>query len=186
MDLATLGMGVLIFVARIVDVSIGTLRVSSIIQGRTRAAFLLGFVETGMWVFIIASVIERIADSPIIGVFYALGFSTGNVVGIMLERRMAYGNMVVRAFVPSDGEKIAEAIYGQGFGVTLFPGKGVKGPVTEVCVVCRRGEIRQITDTIESMWPGAFYVTEHAGLVSGINRPIAQPLTGWRGVHKKK
>ena len=186
MDWATLGMGVVIFVARIVDVSVGTMRVASIIQGRTRAAFILGFLETGMWVFIIASVLQRIAEKPVIGIFYALGFSTGNVVGIMLERRMAYGNMVVRAFVPSDGEKIAEAIYALGFGVTLFPGKGVKGPVTEVCVVCRRGEIRRITDTIESMWPGAFYVTEHAGLVSGINRPIAQPLAGWRGVQKKK
>ena len=186
MDWGTLAMGVVIFVARIVDVSVGTMRVASIIQGRTRAAFFLGFFETGMWVFIIASVLDRIADSPIIGVFYALGFSTGNVVGIMLERRMAYGNMVVRAFVPSDGEKIAEAIYEKGFGVTLFPGKGVKGPVTEVCVVCRRGEIRTITDTIEEMWPGAFYVAEPAGTVRGINRPIAQPLTGWRGVHKKK
>jgi uncharacterized protein YebE (UPF0316 family) len=186
MDWATLGMGLLIFCARIVDVSIGTMRVTSIIQGRTRAAFLLAFVETGMWVFIIASVLKRIADRPIIGVFYALGFATGNAVGIMLERRMAYGNMVVRAFVPSNGERIAQAIYDQGFGVTLFPGKGVHGPVTEVCVVCRRGEIKQIIDTIEKMWPGAFYVTEHAGVVSGINRPIAQPLTGWRGVKKQK
>ncbi len=186
MDWATVGVGIVIFFARIVDVSLGTLRVASIVQGRTRAAFVLGFLETGMWVFIIASVLGRIAARPVVGVFYALGFSTGNVIGIMLEKRMAYGNMVVRAFVPSDGEKIAEAIYDQGFGVTLFPGKGVKGPVTEVCVVCRRGEIKQITDTIEKMWPGAFYVTEPAGTVSGINRPIMQPLTGWRGVFKKK
>lgn len=186
MDWATIGIGIIIFFARIVDVSIGTMRVASIVQGRTRAAFALGFLETAMWVFIIASVLERIADRPIVGVFYALGFSTGNALGIVLEKRIAYGNMVLRAFVPSDGEKIAQAIYDQGFGVTLFPGKGVKGPVTEVCVVCRRGEIRQITDTIEEMWPGAFYVTEPAGSVQGINRPIMQPLTGWRSVHKKK
>ncbi len=186
MDVQTVMMGIVIFFARIVDVSLGTMRVASIIQGRTRAAFILGFLETGMWVFIIASVLQRIADRPIVGIFYALGFSTGNVVGIMLERRIAYGNMVVRAFVPSDGEKIATAIYAQGFGVTLFPGKGVHGPVTEVCVVCRRGELKQIIGTIEKMWPGAFYVTEPAGTVSGIDRPIMQPLTGWRGVHKKK
>jgi len=186
MDWATLGIGIIIFCARIVDVSMGTMRVASIIQGRSRAAFVLGFLETGMWVFIIASVLHRIAEKPIVGIFYALGFSTGNVVGIMLERRIAYGNMVVRAFVPSDGEKIAEAIYAQGFGVTLFPGQGVKGPVTEVCIVCRRGELKQIIDTIEKMWPGAFYVTEPAGTVSGIDRPIMQPLTGWRGVHKRK
>lgn len=186
MDWATLWFGLLIFVARVVDVSMGTLRVSSIVQGRTKAAFILAFLEIGMWVFIIASVIQRISDRPIIGVFYALGFATGNVVGIMLERRMAYGNMVVRAFVPSDGEKIAAAIYEEGFGVTLFPGKGIKGPVTEVCVVCRRGEVRRIASIIEKMWPGAFYVTEVAGSVQGIARPIAQPLTGWRGVQKKK
>jgi uncharacterized protein YebE (UPF0316 family) len=147
---------------------------------------MLGFLEIGMWIFVIASVLERITERPILGVFYAVGFSTGNVVGIMLERRIAYGNMVVRAFVPSDGERIAKAIYEQGFGVTLFPGKSVKGPVTEVCVVCRRGEIKQIIRTIEDMWPGAFYVTEPAGTVSGINRPIMQPLTGWRGIQKRK
>jgi uncharacterized protein YebE (UPF0316 family) len=186
MDWATIGIGIVIFLARIVDVSLGTMRVSSIIQGRTRAAFVLGFLEISMWLFIIASVLDRIADKPIVGVFYALGFSVGNVVGIMLEKRIAYGNMVVRAIVPSDGEKIAAAIYEQGFGVTLFPGKGVKGPVTEVCVVCRRGELKQVVDTIEKMWPGAFYVTELAGTVSGIERPIMQPLTGARGVFKKK
>jgi uncharacterized protein YebE (UPF0316 family) len=186
MDWGIIWHGVIIFCARIVDVSLGTMRVSSIIQGRTRAAFVLAFLETGMWVFIIASVLKTITAQPVIGVFYALGFATGNVVGIMLERRIAYGNMVVRAFVPSDGERIAQAIYDHGFGVTLFPGKGVKGPVTEVCVVCRRGEIRQITNIIEEMWPGAFYVTELAGNVRGINRPIAQPLAGWRSVQKKK
>jgi uncharacterized protein YebE (UPF0316 family) len=186
MDWMTLWIGVLVFCARIIDVSLGTMRVASIVQGRTRAAFLLGFMETAMWVYIIASVLHQIHDRPVVGLFYALGFSTGNVVGIKLEQRIAYGNMVVRAFVPSDGEKIAQAIYDQGFGVTLFPGKSVKGPVTEVCVVCRRAEIRQVIDTIETMWPGAFYVTEPAGTVSGISRPIMQPLTGWRGIHKKK
>jgi len=186
MDWGTIWFGLLIFAARVFDVSVGTLRVSSIVQGRTKAAFVLAFLETGMWVFIIASVLDRITLRPVVGVFYALGFATGNVVGIMLERRMAYGNMVVRAFVPSDGERIAEAIYEQGFGVTLFPGKGMKGPVTEVCVVCRRGEVRRITRIVEEMWPGAFYVTEVAGSVQGIARPIAQPLTGWRGVQKKK
>jgi uncharacterized protein YebE (UPF0316 family) len=186
MDWGTIWLGVVIFVARVLDVTVGTMRVASIVQGRTRSAFILAFLETGMWVFIIAAVLERIGQSPILGLFYAMGFATGNVVGIMVERRIAYGNMVVRAFVPSDGEKIAAAIYEQGFGVTLFQGKGMKGPVTEVCVVCRRGEIRQVTKTIEDMWPGAFYVTEHAGFVRGINRPIMQPLTGWRGVQKKK
>ena len=107
MDWGTIWFGLVIFAARVVDVSIGTLRVASIVQGRTKAAFILAFLETGMWVFIISSVLGRIVERPIVGVFYALGFATGNVVGIMLERRMAYGNMVIRAFVPSDGENHA-------------------------------------------------------------------------------
>jgi uncharacterized protein YebE (UPF0316 family) len=186
MDMTTLLMGLVIFIARIVDVSLGTMRMVSIVQGRTRAAFVLGFVEVGMWLVIIASVLERIAEKPVLGVFYALGFATGNAVGILLERRIAYGNMVLRAFVPSDGKKIAQAVRDEGFGVTMFHGEGIKGPVTEVCVVCRRGEIGRVVGIVEKMWPNAFYVTELAGFVRGIDRPIAQPLTNWRGVFKKR
>lgn len=186
MDPMTLLLGLVIFIARIVDVSLGTMRMVSIVQGRTRAAFVLGFVEVGMWLVIIASVLDRIAEKPVLGVFYALGFATGNAVGIVLERRIAYGNMVLRAFVPSDGKKIAQAVRDEGFGVTMFHGEGIKGPVTEVCVVCRRGEIGRVIGIVEEMWPSAFYVTELAGFVRGIDRPIAQPLTNWRGVFKKR
>ena len=186
MDSITLLTGLVVFLARVIDVTLGTMRMASIVQGRTRVAFFLAFVETSMWLVIIASVLQKIAEKPILGVFYALGFATGNVVGILVERRIAYGNMVVRAFVPSDGMAIARAIREQGFGVTTFPGEGVKGPVTEVCVVCRRCEVNDVLDTVEKMWPGAFYVTELAGHVRGIDRPITRPLIGWRGVHKKR
>ena len=92
-DLSTLGLGILIFLARVADVTLGTVRTMSIVQGRTKMSFFLGFVEISMWLAVISAVISKIATSPILGFFYALGFSTGNVVGIMIERKLAFGNI---------------------------------------------------------------------------------------------
>ena len=69
--------GLLIFFARICDVSIGTLRTIATVNGRTRIAFILGFIELNIWVTVIAAVIKNIHSSYILGFFYALGFATG-------------------------------------------------------------------------------------------------------------
>ena len=83
--------GMMIFLARVIDVSLGTMRTLSTIQGRTQLAFLLGLTEVSIWLFVISAVVRSIPDRPILGLFYALGFATGNVVGILLERKIAFG-----------------------------------------------------------------------------------------------
>jgi hypothetical protein len=106
-DLATILLGIVIFLARVTDVSMGTMRTISIVQGRTRIAFLLGFIEVSMWLVIISTVIHRITQQPVLGVFYALGFSTGNVVGIILEKRLAFGHIILRIISTKSGKEIA-------------------------------------------------------------------------------
>jgi len=93
MDLSTLLTGILVFLARVADVSMGTMRTISIVRGRTKTAFVLGFVEISLWLVVIAAVLASISSRPILGIFYALGFSTGNVAGILLERRIAFGQV---------------------------------------------------------------------------------------------
>jgi len=118
LDLATLITGVLVFFARIIDVSLGTIRTLYIVRGRMGIAFFLGLLEISMWLVVISAVIKQIADKPVLGVFYALGFSTGNVVGIILERRIASGNLVLRVFVKGMGRRMAESIRRKGYPVT--------------------------------------------------------------------
>jgi len=185
-DWGTIFIGILVFFARVADVSLGTMRTIAIVHGRTQVAFFLGFVEVTIWLVVIATVLQRVMAEPLLAAFYALGFSTGNVVGIKLEKSIAFGHTVLRVISPENGKLMAEKIRRAGYGVTTFLGEGLSGPVTELYVVCRRRELKRIIGMVNSIVPDAFYITEPAGQVSKIYRPIMQPLTGWRAAFKRK
>ena len=178
--------GVLIFFARIVDVSLGTLRTISIIQGRTWVSFWLGFGEIIIWLWVISTVVPHVREIPVLAVFYAFGFASGNMVGIRLERWLAFGHTIVRVISREHYREMAETIRNAGFAVTSFRGEGKSGPVVELYIVCRRRELRKIMGMVHSIEPDAFYITEQVGEVSKIYRPIMTPLTGWRAILKKK
>lgn len=186
LDGYTLITGILVFLIRIVDVSLGTVRTISTVQGRWRTAFILGFVEVSMWLAVIAAIVTRVAERPILGVFYALGFSTGNAVGILIERRLAFGNAVLRVITSRDGEALARAVRKAGYPATTFVGAGDSGPVTEVCVVCKRRSLKAILAIVNEVVPEAFYLTEQVGSVRTVRQPTMQPPTGWRAVLKRK
>ena len=179
--------GFIIFAARVGDVTLGTVRTLSVVQGRTTMAFFLGFVEISIWLIVISSVVPQMATSPILGVFYALGFSTGNVVGIILERKLAFGNINVRVFTRKDGRAMADTIRNSGYGVTTFQGEGMQGTiVTELYIVCRRKDFQEIVPIVTDMDPDAFYTTAQTGLVNRVYRPGLHVPTGWRAIAKKK
>jgi uncharacterized protein YebE (UPF0316 family) len=186
LDLYTLLTGILVFLIRIVDVSLGTIRTISTVQGRTRTAFLLGFVEVSMWLAVIAAIVNRVAEKPVLGIFYALGFSTGNVVGILIERRLAFGHTVLRVFTTREGARLADEMRKAGHPATCFEGSGASGPVTEVVLVSRRKDLPQVLEIVGEVVPDAFYVTEPVGSIRTTRRPTMQPPTGWRAVLKRK
>jgi len=178
--------GLLIFCARIVDVSIGTMRTIVTVQGRTRLAFVLGFIEVTLWVTIISAIVKQIHTAPVLAVFYGLGFATGNVVGIALERKLALGHLALRAFTRKAGSALAAKLRAAGQVVTTFEGEGRDGPVTELLVVCRRKDIKWILDLIKADDPDAFYIIEQAREVSHLQMPVYEEPTGWRAVLKRK
>ena len=183
---ANLLYALLVFSARVMDVSMGTLRTIAIVHGRTTMAFWLGFFESAIWLVVVANVVQSVMQQPLLGIVYALGFATGNLVGIKLERKIAIGNLILRVICRTNSEKLAEQIREEGFGVTTFSGMGKSGPVTELYIVCRRRYLKKILKIVDSLDPTAFYVTEQAGSVRNIYRPIMQPATGWRAIIKKK
>ncbi len=186
MDWPTLITGIIVCLARIADVTLGTVRTISIVHGRTKTAFLLGFVEISLWIFVVAKVLQEVATKPVLALFYALGFSTGNVVGILLEKRIAFGYTVLRVISQEKGESIAEQLRTAGYAVTTFLGEGMSGPVCMIYVVIPRKELNGVLSMVKEISPEAFYITERAGSVSKIYRPTMQPSTGWRAVMKKK
>ncbi len=178
--------GILVFLARVIDVTLGTLRTLSIVNGMMKTAFVLGFVEISLWLAVIARVMADIYESPMLGIFYSLGFATGSAVGIIIERRISFGQVVLRVMVPSSEKGLAGKVREAGFAVTTFDGEGMKGPITELCTACQKDEIGKILSIIKETVPEPFYITEQAAGVSRLFRPTLQQPTGWRAVLKKR
>lgn len=178
--------GLLVFAARVVDVSLGTLRTIAIVNGRTLMSFWLGFFEAGIWLVVVSTIVQAVSQQPVLGVIYAFGFATGNLVGIWVEKLIAMGNLTLRVNSGNNLGRLVNAFRSQGHLVTVFYGEGQTGPVTELSLVCRRRDLKSLLTTVTTIDPNAFYVTEQAGTVSNVCRPIMQPVTGWRAVLKKK
>ena len=185
-DLITLLTGALIFCARVIDVSLGTLRTISIVQGRTRAAFCLGFVEITVWLAVITTVVNKVIGTPVLAIFYAFGFATGNVVGILLERRLVAGPIVLRIISSNDDEGLSDFLRQTGLKVIKFHGEDEHGAVNEYNVFCRRRDLKELTTQIKKLDRDAIYITEQAGGLEKILRPTMQKLTGWRTPLKRK
>ncbi len=178
--------GFLVFAARVLDVSLGTMRTISIIQGRTLLAFLLGFVEISIWLGVISTVISQVRENPVFAVFYALGFATGNVVGIMIERRIAMGGIIIKIIARDSAIELAARIRELGFAVTEFQGRGMAGTVTELYIVCPRREFRPIMQEVRLIDPDVFFVTEPVGTLGSGRIPPVLASPGWKGIIKRK
>ncbi len=186
MDLNTFFLGMIIFFARICDVAVGTVRTIVTVQGRSEVAFLLGVIEVIIWITIVSTVVSKVKESPILIIFFALGFATGNVVGIIVERKLAFGTIILRIITATKGKSMADHLRKIGQPVTTFIGEGMMGQITELYVACRRRDLKLLLPIIREEDPCAFYITEQANDVSKILRPFHTPITGWRSVFKKK
>jgi len=177
-DIEILLTGLIIFAARIVDVSVGTIRLLAIVSGRTFLAFSLGFIEVSLWLVIVAKVLNEISNKPLLGLFFALGFSAGNAVGILLDKKIALGHLVLKIFILGkiNGKEIADKIRKSGFSVTTFDGEGESGAITELNIVCRKRELKKIVQIVKILDPDAFYITEPVLSVSRKITNFLNPL----------
>ena len=179
----------LVFVLRICDVTLGTVRTVSIVKGRVRLSALLGFFEVLIWITAVTQVIQRLDEAWYLSVAYAAGFAAGNGVGILVERHLALGTSVVRILSDRHGAAIASALRAQGHAVATFNGHGVEGNVTLVYAVGSRRRSREMINQARRIDPDVLYVAEPAHESSFAAalplRQVAQP-TGWRAVLKKK
>ena len=85
----------LIFIARVCDVSINTLRVMFVMNGRKTIAPLLGFFEALIWLLAISQIIQNI-DNPLSYLAFAAGFAAGTYFGMVMEEKLAIGRVLVR------------------------------------------------------------------------------------------
>jgi uncharacterized protein YebE (UPF0316 family) len=170
-----------IFALRVVDVSLGTVRIILTVRGRRGGAVAIGFVEVLVWIVAVGHALEHL-NSVYHVVGYAAGFAAGTYVGMVVETSLAFGTVVVRAIVPgtTDGDT-AGALRAAGHAVTERAGRGRTGPVTVLnTVVPRRAAVEVIT-LIEQRAPRSFITVEelrtvHHGTLRPADRTAPAPV----------
>ena len=131
----------LIVLARITDVSLDTIRMVAVIQGRRAFAAVLGFFEAVVYICVVAKVLLNM-DQPVYAVAYGLGFAAGTYLGMVIEQRLAFGKQLVFLLTPK-GPELAEVLRAGDYRVAEVKGHTRDGDLTILCVEIPRREAQK-------------------------------------------
>jgi len=154
----------LIFAARVLDVSLGTVRVIFVSRGLKYLAPAVGFFEILIWLLAIGQIMQNLTN-PACYVAYAGGFAMGNFVGICIAERLSLGVVLIRVVTKKDALPLVQVLKAQDYGVTSVDGHGAEGQVKVVFTIVPRREVRSVVALIKEFHPHAFYSIEDVGLV---------------------
>jgi uncharacterized protein YebE (UPF0316 family) len=156
----------LIFLARIVDVSCDTMRVLFTVRGKRSIAGVLGFFQALIWIFAVGTAIRHL-DSIVHVLAYAAGYSVGTMAGITIERFVAYGVAQVRIVTRASGHALAEQLRELGFGVTQSVGEGRAGQVEILHTIVQRSQVDDVLGVVDVHDPLAMVTVEEPRAVRG-------------------
>lgn len=148
-----------IFLLRITDVSMGTVRVILIVRNNKVLVPVIGFFEVLIWVFAVGAVVRNLT-SPLHLLAYAGGFATGNYVGLLIEERLALGVATVQTIVREAGDALAHSMREKGFAVTEMAARGRTGHVFHLYSAIPRRRIGDYMAAIDAEAPDAFVIVE--------------------------
>ncbi|MDZ7269690.1 MAG: DUF2179 domain-containing protein [candidate division KSB1 bacterium] len=160
----------LIFSARVVDVSIGTLRIMFLARSRRVLAPILGFFEVMIWLLAISQIFKHL-DNFMCYLAYGGGFAMGSFVGIYIEDKLALGMQVVRIITRKDASALIAHLKEAGYGLTVLNGEGVTGPVKVIFTVIQRKRLPELSEIIQRFNPGAFISIEDVRLAAEARFP---------------
>jgi uncharacterized protein YebE (UPF0316 family) len=163
-----------IFFAEMIVVTLGTLRIIFIARDRRYLAPVLGFFEVTTWLFAITQVMQNLTS---IGCFlaFSLGFAAGNFLGMLIEQKLAIGNVIVRIITHHDAGDLVGELRAANFGYTCMDGEGATGPVRIVMTVVKRRQLDDVLRIIESRQPRVFYSVDELREASQGIFPLSKP-----------
>jgi len=161
----------LIFTARVIDVSIGTVKLILMSKGMKKIVPLLAFIEISVWLVTITKVLENLND-PVNYVAYALGFAAGTWVGMKIEEMLAMGTTVIQVILKKDGGELFDYLISHGYPATKLGGAGPSGQVDLIFTIVRRNKVPQALFTIRQFNPHAFYSIEDVNFASELIGPL--------------
>lgn len=147
-----------IFIARVCDVGLGTIRHALIIRGKKHYVFIIAFFEALIWVYAVSRVMSSIQD-PLTSFAFALGFATGTFVGMTIESMLKIGEQVIRVFSKS-GHLVAQQLRGNDYRVTVFEGSGRDSAVQLLFVQARRRDVSRVMGVARQADPNCFIILD--------------------------
>jgi uncharacterized protein YebE (UPF0316 family) len=159
-DFATyLVLPLLIFFARVSDVSLGTVRLIFVSKGFKFLSPILGFFEVLIYIVTMSKVLSNMTN-PWLYVIYAAGFATGNYVGICIEEKLSIGKVMIRIITQRDSKELIENLKEKNYNLTIIDAMGKKGKVKIIFSVINKKDLKKIKNIINKTNPKAFYSIE--------------------------
>jgi|APMed6443717190_1056831.scaffolds.fasta_scaffold50938_2 uncharacterized protein YebE (UPF0316 family) len=156
----------LIFIFRIVDQSIGTLRLIFAAKGLKKVAPFFAFFESFIWLVAIGQIMKHL-DNIYCYIAFAGGYASGNYFGILLEEKLSIGTVVIRVIPRRDTSELIKHLRDLNFGVTVVPVDGMLGPTKMLFTTIRRKEAKFVISIIKQHNPTAFYTIDEVKVVGG-------------------
>ena len=163
---------ILIFLSRIFDVTLGTLRIIFVNRGMLYLAPIIGFFEVLIWLIVISQIMQNIS-SPINYIAYAAGFAAGNFVGILIEQKLAIGVTLIRIITRMKASELLTDFRSKGYSVINVPAVANSGDVEIIFLPARRKDINRIIETVKIYNPNALYTIEDVRHLSYGSLPSA-------------
>jgi uncharacterized protein YebE (UPF0316 family) len=162
----------LVFLAELCVVTLGTMRIIFVSRGMKVLAPILGIFEISIWLFAIGQIMQNLSN---LGCYlgFAAGFTIGNFCGVFIERKLAIGTALVRIITNKEPGELIKGLQAAQFGVTSLDAQGSTGPVTVVLTVVKRKELAAVLDIVKRFDPRAFYSVDEiqsaaAGIFPGV------------------
>jgi len=149
----------LIFIARIMDVSIGTLRLIFVSKGFKFYAPMLGFFEVIIWLLAIGQIMQHL-DNFLCYLAYGLGFATGNYIGIYLDEKLSLGTVLIRIVSKTDTSGLIGHLREEKFGASLVDIEGMTGKQKMIFTIVNRIDLKEVLKIIQEYNPHAFVTIE--------------------------
>ena len=158
----------LIFLARIIDVSIGTVRIVMILKGEKIWAPILGFFEIMVWLLAISRIFANL-DNWVCYIAYGAGYATGNYIGLKIEEKLAMGIVKIQIITRKPADTLINKLIEAGYGITHQDANGGTEIVSIIYSIIKRTELPKMSEIIKAYNPKAFYSIEDVRSVNLAN-----------------
>lgn len=175
----------LIFIARILDVSIETIRIIMISKGSKILAPILGFFESIIWLLAITQVMQHLSNIACF-IAYGFGFAMGNYVGIVIEEKIALGLQAVRFITKDTVDILTMTLRDEGYGATVIEATGGKGKVNIIFSIVPRKNIDNVLSLAREIDPNVFVSIQDIRSVKSGFIPSKRTIYKWKKLAKKK